>query len=300
MNNNSNNKDDLRNKQPIIYNFFENVLKNNKLSHAYLFLGEKTDSKLIMVQEIMKYYYPNDINYINNLNHPNLIYIKSDSNTIKKEQILNLKDEFSMKSQIEGKRFFIIDEIEKLNLQSNNSLLKFIEEPPLDTHGFLFTDDRNNVIPTILSRCQVLNFQIEEKKSNNLKLNELLKYLQYTKDEVKEIENDFDKVYDIFVLIITHYKKINKDFIDKYYNEMNNISNNKNLIILLVKLLQIYYLDVLKYQEESLNIVFKSLEENIKKTNNDNSNILNFLNYLNDLEKYLNNNVNINLILTIM
>lgn len=64
----------------------------------------------------------------------------------------------------EGKaRFFIIDDADKMNPQAANALLKTLEEPPETTYIFLITSRYNSLLPTIISRCQVLQFQPIEK-----------------------------------------------------------------------------------------------------------------------------------------
>lgn len=56
-------------------------------------------------------------------------------------------------------RFFIIDDADKMNLSAANALLKTLEEPPFTTHIFLITSRYDSLLPTIVSRCQVMRFQ---------------------------------------------------------------------------------------------------------------------------------------------
>jgi DNA polymerase III subunit delta' len=80
----------------------------------------------------------------------------------------------------EGKaRFFIIDDADKMNVQAANALLKTLEEPPPTTHIFLITSRYNSLLPTIISRCQVMRFQpISE--------TEIEKFLMGTKEFAQE------------------------------------------------------------------------------------------------------------------
>ena len=55
--------------------------------------------------------------------------IKTEAQSIKKEEILQLKEKFKTKSVYNSKRIYIIEEAEKLNSSSANTLLKFLEEP---------------------------------------------------------------------------------------------------------------------------------------------------------------------------
>ena len=56
-------------------------------------------------------------------------------------------------------RFFIIDDADKMNLSAANALLKTLEEPPSTTHIFLITSRYDSLLPTVVSRCQVMRFQ---------------------------------------------------------------------------------------------------------------------------------------------
>jgi DNA polymerase III subunit delta' len=72
--------------------------------------------------------------------------------------IRDLEREANFRPNEGTKRFFIIDDADKLNLSSANALLKTLEEPPATTHIFLITSRYNSLLPTIISRCQVLRF----------------------------------------------------------------------------------------------------------------------------------------------
>ena len=65
---------------------------------------------------------------------------------------------------------YIIKNCEKLNSSSANCILKFLEEPEDDIIAILLTDNINMVLPTIKSRCQILNF----KNNNSNKMKNIL------------------------------------------------------------------------------------------------------------------------------
>jgi DNA polymerase-3 subunit delta' len=58
-----------------------------------------------------------------------------------------------------GRKVVIIDDAEKMTPQAQNCLLKTLEEPPSDSILILVTSDRHSLFPTIVSRCQVINFE---------------------------------------------------------------------------------------------------------------------------------------------
>lgn len=83
--------------------------------------------------------------------------IKSDGMWIKKDQLLDLQSEFNNKAFEGNKKIYIIRSAEKMNVQTANSILKFLEEPVDDIIAILITDNINMLLPTIISRCQVIN-----------------------------------------------------------------------------------------------------------------------------------------------
>lgn len=80
------------------------------------------------------------------------------ANFIKINSIRDIRRQASL-SQVEGgTKVFIILEAHNMNAESSNALLKTLEEPPADTVLILTTSQRDRLLPTILSRCQVINF----------------------------------------------------------------------------------------------------------------------------------------------
>ena len=67
--------------------------------------------------------------------------------------------ELSLKPMVADRRIAIIDDVEKLNAASANTLLKTLEEPPARAVFFLVVDEVESVLPTIRSRCQLVRFQ---------------------------------------------------------------------------------------------------------------------------------------------
>jgi DNA polymerase III subunit delta' len=65
----------------------------------------------------------------------------------------------AVRSMLGGRKVVIIDDAEKMTEQAQNCLLKTLEEPPPDSVLILVTSDRHRLFPTIVSRCQVINFE---------------------------------------------------------------------------------------------------------------------------------------------
>lgn len=152
--------------------FFENVfsfVKNNKLSHAYLIETRNIKNKEEVITDFVRVLYSQycesnnedlcDIRDV--INDGNYIEIKLDNNNsmIKKEQILSIQEKFMTKSWNDKNRIYVIYDADKLNKQSANSLLKFLEEPEEGIIGILTSDNRYRVLETIRSRCQILSLK---------------------------------------------------------------------------------------------------------------------------------------------
>ena len=156
--------------------FFEvtnNYIKNKKVSHAYLIEVSNYEQDFFDVLNFVKMLLcdcskEDLINKKNNIctliddgNYPDLKIIEADGQWIKKNQMLELMDDFQNKSLLDNKKIYIIKEAEKLNNSSANTILKFLEEPEEGIIAILLTKNRFQVIETILSRCQFLNLSTE-------------------------------------------------------------------------------------------------------------------------------------------
>ncbi len=88
--------------------------------------------------------------------HPDLIEISPRGTFIRIEQIRELQEQIRF-SPLEGKRrVVVINQVERMNPSAANALLKLLEEPPTHTHLFLSSGNISALLPTIVSRCQVL------------------------------------------------------------------------------------------------------------------------------------------------
>ena len=137
----------------------EKYINIDKMNHAYLIETNNSD-RLKIAKELVAFLFKfKDINEIDNLERNfDLQIVKTNTLTIKKEEILALKENFKTKSIYNSKRVYIIEEAEKLNNSSANTLLKFLEEPENDIIAILVTSNRNLVINTIVSRCQIIRY----------------------------------------------------------------------------------------------------------------------------------------------
>jgi len=91
------------------------------------------------------------------------------------EDIRNLVDQVRFAPQLGEYKVYIIDEVHMLSAAAFNAFLKTLEEPPKHAKFILATTEKHKIIPTILSRCQVFNF-------NRIKIEDISKHLAFMAD----------------------------------------------------------------------------------------------------------------------
>ncbi len=167
------------------YDYIDNIISNNRISHAYLIEVNNYEEEFNVVLNFVKMIELNckysDIDNNNDIvkdidsnAFSDLYIIEPDGSFVKKNQVLSLQEEFQNKSIYDNKRVYIIKEAEKLNLASANTILKFLEEPDDNIVAILLTTNRYKMLKTILSRCQVLNLKSNYK---NIELDDDSRYL---------------------------------------------------------------------------------------------------------------------------
>lgn len=78
----------------------------------------------------------------------------------KKEQFISLQEEFMTKGIENQKRIYIIKQAIRMNSAAANSILKFLEEPQNNIMAILITDNIHQLLPTIISRCKNIKFEL--------------------------------------------------------------------------------------------------------------------------------------------
>ena len=161
----------LKNRQPIIYQTFTNSLLNRSLSHAYLLVGNPGTPLLETATFLAKSILCDDPSplacsncitclRIESDNYPDVMILDGSKATIKKEDVLNVESRFEKTAfETKGIMIYIVHLVENMTLEAVNSILKFLEEPEGEVYAFLTTNNLNNVLPTIISRCQTLNLK---------------------------------------------------------------------------------------------------------------------------------------------
>lgn len=155
--------------QPFIYNTFINSLKFNKVSQAYLIKGSDGTptldialflAKTLICEEPSPLACSSCLNCIRfeEGNYADFMLIDGSKNTIKVGDIENLQKFLSSSSlEKQGKKIYIINCLENANKEAVNALLKTLEEPTSSVYAFITTQNEAKILPTIISRCQILS-----------------------------------------------------------------------------------------------------------------------------------------------
>lgn len=102
-------------------------------------------------------------------NHPDVLLVKTENRqTLSIDQIRPLKEELAKSPVESSRRFFIINQAQKLTLPAANALLNLLEEPIAPVVSILITNNSDQILPTIRSRTQIINFDDNENEDHNL------------------------------------------------------------------------------------------------------------------------------------
>jgi DNA polymerase III subunit gamma/tau len=133
----------------------KNAIGNNKLAQALLFCGPRGVGKTTCARIVARMI--NGFEEKAELNSLNIFELDAASNN-SVEDIRNLIDQVRYPPQYGKYKVYIIDEVHMLSNQAFNAFLKTLEEPPSYAIFILATTEKHKVIPTILSRCQIFDF----------------------------------------------------------------------------------------------------------------------------------------------
>ncbi len=290
------------------FNEIKKLYDLKKMPNKIMLSGKKGSGKSTMAYHIINYILSQSeenkydiekfsINSLNrsykllkNKSHPNfyLIDLIDEKKNIEISQIRQMINYTNKSSFNEIPRFILIDNIENLNKNSSNALLKIIEEPNENIFFILIHNNNKRILPTLKSRCltfkinlsfkqtvDICNFLLNENLLNLIN-NDLINYYSTPGDFInlinfgkeKKIDlKEFTLVSFLYYLIDNNYYKKDKfikdliiSYIELYFLKSYQLSNTKN------KILDIYYYftkkinntNTFNLDDESLFLEFKS------------------------------------------
>ncbi|MDY6856004.1 MAG: DNA polymerase III subunit delta' [Thermodesulfobacteriota bacterium] len=247
----------------------KNAIKNDRVPHAYLFIGEygigKRLTALTMAKALncsSKFDDSCDIcracRKIDKGNHPDITVLEPKGTYVKINQIRELQRSLQYKPYEGRKRVCIIPDAEKLTLEAKNALLKTLEEPPSDTILLLISASPHLLLSTINSRCQRLKFQ---PLTPNVIANVIKE--KFKKDESTALKiaslagGSLKNAYEMVEKSTLEYRdrliqKLNTlsfDNIDRIFEFAEELSKKKDELIRILDLLKMWFRDLLVFKE---------------------------------------------------
>ncbi len=250
------------------FQFFKDLEFKKRMPKVLLLSGEKGIGKSTFVNHYMYFYFDNknyDITnsalsldslfhdqYVKNL-FPNICYLNcSSSKNVNIEDIRKLKKDLSKTTMLDKKRFIIIDDIDLLNINCSNALLKILEEPGKQDFFILINNKSKPLLETIKSRSLEIKFMI-----NNEERNKIAHYIfDYFKQKII-----FDK--NLLKTSPGNLLKINWFFSEKKINPDDNFIKNISILLdfykkeknIFYKDLLLFYIEYKLQKEKSENFI---------------------------------------------
>lgn len=310
-------KKQLQEEQPILYQILIHCFQSKKIPHAFLLVGKNSSiaahyiaKSIICDQDLLACNECNECRRINEHNYADLIYANGKEETIKKSRIEYIQEQFS-KSSLEGKaRIYLLENIENSTAEAMNSLLKILEEPTSGVYAIFTCQNLNRVLPTIQSRCQIIQLLPNSKKM----LIESLKVRDISQDDIHVLSELFD-TYDecekyIDSDLFENLKLEVYHFIEDLYFYRDNLIINvqthllknykeKENIQLFLNMLVLGFKDLF-HVKQNIPLTYSSFQSLYEKVEDTNENIIKKIEIILDTEYLLETNANVMLLMDSM
>lgn len=238
--------------------YLTNCIENKNFSHSYIFSGikgvgkytfAKDFAKCILEDSMMQDYYE----------------LGPDGKSIKVAQIRELQNVINIKPIFSKKSVYIIDDVDLMTIEAQNSLLKTLEEPPEYAVIILIVHNERSVLSTVKSRCINIKFSKLSDKDikkyflkNDLNFEDkninVFKVLDGSLNNIDFIKDDYDELLNLTVFV-TNLKK-NK--VINFFQDGSVFYDNHDKIIRLLE-----YLNILLFENSYFQLI-----EIVEKTKN--------------------------------
>ena len=211
--------------QDMITKTLEKAIENQQLAQSLLFCGPRGVGKTTCARILAKKINQFDSSNSNNYSY-NIFELDAASNN-SVDDIRNLTEQVRVPPQLGDFKVFIIDEVHMLTTSAFNAFLKTLEEPPSHAIFILATTEKNKIIPTILSRCQIYDFKrikikdivlVLEKVSTKQNINFEVEALNLIAEKADGAVRDALSIFDQLVISCTSNLTL------------ENVSRNLNVI----------------------------------------------------------------------
>lgn len=269
--------------QEQIKEHLENAIKTNKVSHAYIINGERNAGKEFIAKvfamalqcENRQEYEPcqecRSCSQVRSGNHPDVIFITHEKpGAIGVDDIRGqVNNDVAIKPYSAPKKIYIINEGEKMTVQAQNALLKTLEEPPEYAVILILTTNMETLLPTILSRCVVLNMKPVRNDQIKKFLMENMEIPDYKADicvafargnvgkaRLLAKSEEFDKVKEEAITLLKYIGEMELNEVVAAIKKINEFKFDVNDYL---DILSIWYRDVLLFKatHDANNLIFR-------------------------------------------
>ena len=269
----------------------ENAVRTGKVSHAYILNGERNAGKEFIAktfamavqcenrQDVEPCGECHSCKQALSGNHPDIIFITHEKpGTIGVDDIRRqINGDVEIKPYSGPKKIYIVSEGEKMTVQAQNALLKTLEEPPEYAVILILTDNVNTLLPTILSRCVVLNMkpvrdaQIKEYLMENMgipdyKADICVAFARGNVGKARLLANseEFDKVKEEAITLLKYIGEMELHEIVAAIKKINEYKFDVNDYM---DILSIWYRDVLLFKatHDVNHLIFREEIQSIRK-----------------------------------
>lgn len=258
------------------------AISTNKVSHAYIINGERSSGKEFIARvfamalqcergEVEPCGECHSCKQALGNNQPDIIYVSHEKpNTISVEDIrTQINGDIDVKPYSSPRKIYIMNEGEKMTVQAQNALLKTLEEPPEYAVILILTTQVEALLPTIISRCVVLNMKpvsdalvkkylMEELAVPDYKANICVAFARGNIGKAKLLASseEFEKVKDEAITLV---KYINDMEINEIVKAIKKISEYKFDVNDYLDILSVWYRDVLLFKatKDVNSLIFK-------------------------------------------
>ena len=156
---------------------YETLVKDknaNKLSHAYLVVVKderymkeylKIFATVIACEEKSPCFACRTCSLVKNGIHPDVLHYPKEKDSVTASEAVEIVEQTHVKPLEGEKKIFVIENAQKMNVASQNKLLKTLEEPPKNTYFILGTTNETLILPTVKSRTKILNVSSLDKEA---------------------------------------------------------------------------------------------------------------------------------------
>lgn len=247
----------------------QSAIRNNRLSHAYLFVGPDGVGRRLTAKTLAKVLNCERSNIdscdecrncrrIELDKHPDVRVIEPVGNSIKIEEVRKIRREVSLKPLEGKKKVYIIYETSAMTQPAANSLLKTLEEPKGETLFILITSNIHRLLSTIVSRCQLVRFRplvptiienilikkmdvakVEAHMASNLSEGSVGDAMRMVDPKEKELRNQ----------IIDLMKTISLNDTERIFGASRQFAQDKDSIPFILSVISSWYRDLRVFEE---------------------------------------------------